>query len=246
MRVQAAVIVLVFSILDRKSLAEVESTFAPLIRQNAPKTAILLVGQDNDARARGTEETSIQDAQDAAGRIGAKCYIECSSATGDWVNTVFLEAVKVVYQSLHPDLDTAPLVSLIPRANIPTEPPRTPARGEQMDVPANTNVTAAGTAAAAPTAYAAAAANAVRDTFDAMDVCPDDEKVLHERWSLEAQREQLQQELARIAFEMETNAKRSRDEVAIAHKDCVLLKERWLGRSVRSGPLPCRKAAVRG
>jgi GTPase SAR1 family protein len=90
MRVQAAVIVLVFSILDRKSLAEVESTFAPLIRQNAPKTAILLVGQDNDARARGTEETSIQDAQDAAGRIGAKCYIECSSATGDWVNTVFI------------------------------------------------------------------------------------------------------------------------------------------------------------
>jgi hypothetical protein len=237
--VQAAIILFVFSILDRQSLAEVESTFVPLVRLHAPKTALLLVGQDCDARAQSTETTTIEEAQDAAGRIGAKCYIECSSLTGDWVNTVFIEAVKVVYQSLHPNLDSPPHASLIPRAGDPFEPPLrsdAPLHAEPLDVPSSRGAAnaaspatcAAAASAATATATAAAAAAAVTAPLLELDLCPGGLSHLRERAMLEAQRDQLRQELAHAAFEMDKSAKRSRDELAIAHKDCALLKERAL------------------
>jgi hypothetical protein len=235
--VQAAIILFVFSILDRQSLAEVESTFVPLVRLHAPKTALLLVGQDCDARAQSTENTTIEEAQDAAGRIGAKCYIECSSLTGDWVNTVFIEAVKVVYQSLHPNLDSPPHASLIPRAGDPFEPPLrsdAPLHAEPPDVRSSRGAANAASpatcaaAASAATATAAAAAAAVTAPLLELDLCPGELSHLRERAMLEAQRDRLRQELAHAAFEMDDSAKRSRDELAIAHKDCALLKERAL------------------
>jgi len=88
----AAVFVILFSLVSRESLESVEKLWYPEIAQQAPDTPIILVGTKSDlcddpstlaemARQGQTPITS-QEGHATASQIGAADYIECSSLTG--------------------------------------------------------------------------------------------------------------------------------------------------------------------
>ncbi|KAJ9108872.1 hypothetical protein QFC21_000192 [Naganishia friedmannii] len=99
------VVLIVFAVNYRTSLDNVVDKWAPEISHFTPSTPLLLIGTKTDLRssptelgllrAQGTSPITALEGDQVAKEIGARGYLECSALTGEGVQEVFREALRV-------------------------------------------------------------------------------------------------------------------------------------------------------
>jgi small GTP-binding protein len=92
---------LVYSVTDRQSLAEVEEIYGDICRGvSKPSVPAVLLG--NKADLRNGESLTQQNGQDLAKKLGGLKIFETSARTGQNVELAFKEGVRVVHHMLFP------------------------------------------------------------------------------------------------------------------------------------------------
>ncbi|KAJ9107864.1 hypothetical protein QFC19_002770 [Naganishia cerealis] len=99
------VVLVVFAVNYRTSLANVADKWAPEISHFTPTAPLLLIGTKTDLRtsatelglmrAQGTSPVTFAEGQAMALEIGARAYRECSALTGEGVSEVFDHALRL-------------------------------------------------------------------------------------------------------------------------------------------------------
>ncbi|KAJ9127867.1 hypothetical protein QFC24_000151 [Naganishia onofrii] len=99
------VVLIVFAVNYRTSLDNVVDKWAPEISHFTPSTPLLLIGTKIDLRAsptelgllraQGTSPITASEGDQVAKEIGARGYLECSALTGEGVQEVFREALRI-------------------------------------------------------------------------------------------------------------------------------------------------------
>jgi Ras-related protein Rap-1B len=92
---------LVYSITDRQSLAEVEEIYKDICR-GVSKTSVPAVLLGNKADLRSDDSLTVQNGQDLAKKLGGLKIFETSARTGQNVELAFKEGVRVVHRMLFP------------------------------------------------------------------------------------------------------------------------------------------------
>jgi small GTP-binding protein len=102
---QTDVFLVMFSVVNPVSFANVVSKWIPEIKHYCPETPFILVGAKSDLRTNpaalerlqdmGKSAVPREDAEKAAREYGAARYIECSALTQENLKDVFVEAVRV-------------------------------------------------------------------------------------------------------------------------------------------------------
>jgi small GTP-binding protein len=100
----AQVFLLVFSVADQASFEHIASKWHPEVAHFCPDVPRILVGTQIELRsdaetvsrlqAQGKRCVTRPEAEAAAARVKAICYLECSSRTGENRRRVFEEAVR--------------------------------------------------------------------------------------------------------------------------------------------------------
>lgn len=98
---QTDIFIVVFSVAEPVSLANVTEVWLPEIRHHCPQTPFLLVGNKMDLRDRqtsseGTKVITSKEGRSEAKKLGAMEYRECSALKGGGIMDVFIEAAKCV------------------------------------------------------------------------------------------------------------------------------------------------------
>lgn len=94
---QANVFVLVFSVLDPKTIENVKESVKEIKKYG--KAPILLVGSKIDLRTGKDEQISNQKGLEIAKDIKAKKYLECSAKTDEGISEIFESAVKIAIEN---------------------------------------------------------------------------------------------------------------------------------------------------
>lgn len=96
-----------FAIDDINSLKSVETNWVPELRRYLPKTPFILVGTRADRRDDNTGnkvdtncQVSYKQAMALSSKVGAICYVECSSLSGDGIQDLIKETVETVVKTL--------------------------------------------------------------------------------------------------------------------------------------------------
>ena len=88
------VIIVCFSVQDRKSFNNVKEFWVPEIRANVGNKAnIILVATQTDTKDVSKETVTEDEASELAESIGAVCYLECSAKDGHGINDLFESVV---------------------------------------------------------------------------------------------------------------------------------------------------------
>ena len=98
---QTDVIIIMFDVIRRDTLLDVESFWFREVNGHCPNTPLILVGTKVDLRKDKRyrkNATSYDDGISLALKIKARGYLECSSKTLSGINTVFEEAVLTVLE----------------------------------------------------------------------------------------------------------------------------------------------------
>ena len=91
---QTDVFLVCFSLTDRTSFQNVESTWVPEICEYCPKTPFVIVGLKKDLRDV-SGGVSVDEGNSLAKKVNANCYVECSSLKSWNVDDVFESAMKL-------------------------------------------------------------------------------------------------------------------------------------------------------
>lgn len=91
------IIIVCFSLVSPISFGNVEKVWIPEIKSNCPNTPYILVGMKSDFRANTSQIIiSKEEGERLMKKIGARCYIECSSLNMFQVKDVFENVIKIV------------------------------------------------------------------------------------------------------------------------------------------------------
>ncbi|KAI8849609.1 P-loop containing nucleoside triphosphate hydrolase protein [Chytridium lagenaria] len=94
---ESHIIVICFDITSRDSLENIAQKWYPEVNQYCHGVPIIVVGCKADARSKGQPNcVSYEEGRNAATRIGAKSYVECSAMENQNVAEVFLHAGRIV------------------------------------------------------------------------------------------------------------------------------------------------------
>lgn len=110
---QTDVLILLFSLVDPRSLQNIEDKWVPEVKENCPDAPFILVGlqssyrdefakHESEFRAKGWEPIPSNKGEEMKQKIGAKDYIECDPRKEYHINEVFDSAIDKV---LHPHAD---------------------------------------------------------------------------------------------------------------------------------------------
>ena len=108
---ETSVFLVAFSVVMPESMKNAESKWIPEIRHNMPKAPFLVVGTQIDLREDETVKLKLakrklhplvaEDGERMARKVGADCYVECSSLTKTGLKDVFDEAILAVLEPKH-------------------------------------------------------------------------------------------------------------------------------------------------
>ncbi|CAK8673464.1 unnamed protein product [Clavelina lepadiformis] len=99
-------IIICFSLVNRKSFTNVTEKWIPEVRQYLPDANILLVGTKSDlrrdqsnlksGRQRSEEPIKHDEGRQLSKMIKAERYMECSALTMEGINDLFSEAIRII------------------------------------------------------------------------------------------------------------------------------------------------------
>ena len=90
---QTDVYILLNAVNQKDRLEEIESHWWPKLKLYDPDVSVILVGSKVDLRDK--KSVSLKEGRQMAKKIGAACYMECSSKDDIGVTEVFEEAIKL-------------------------------------------------------------------------------------------------------------------------------------------------------
>ena len=108
---ETSVFLVCFSVVMPESMKNAEIKWIPEIHHSVPKAPFIIVGTQVDLREdegvrlklakRKMHPLSAEEGERLAKRLGADCYVECSSLTRQGLKNVFDEALLAVLEPKH-------------------------------------------------------------------------------------------------------------------------------------------------